>query len=98
MSVSRLSIFTTLTCVVVAPVALALTACGDAGETDDEAMDSEGHELAQGETSLFAETSKPTTPSDPDTASVEVGVRFKSNVAGAIRGVRFYKGAGNGGT
>ena len=36
---------------------------------------------------------RPTTP-----APIELGVKFRSDVAGYITGIRFYKGAGNGGT
>jgi len=35
---------------------------------------------------------------DPDTASVEVGMKFRSDVAGAVVGVRFYKATSNTGT
>jgi hypothetical protein len=40
----------------------------------------------------------PSVPADPDTAAVEVGVKFRSDVAGSVTGVRFYKGSGNTGT
>ena len=40
----------------------------------------------------------PATPSDSDTQAVELGVRFSSDVAGSIAGVRFYKGRYNTGT
>ena len=39
----------------------------------------------------------PGTPFDSDSA-VEVGVKFRSDVAGTITGIRFYKGSGNTGT
>lgn len=48
--------------------------------------------------SLFSPTSVPTSPSDSDTASVELGVKFTSSQNGSITGIRFYKGAGNTGT
>jgi hypothetical protein len=35
---------------------------------------------------------------DSDTASVELGVKFRSDVAGRITAIRFYKGATNTGT
>ena len=35
---------------------------------------------------------------DPDTSSVELGVKFRSDVAGFITGIRFYKTSGNTGT
>jgi hypothetical protein len=41
----------------------------------------------------------PTHASEPgDTASVELGVRFTSDVDGYVKGIRFYKGPGNTGT
>jgi parallel beta-helix repeat protein len=47
---------------------------------------------------LWSGSAKPIVASDPDTGSVELGVKFSSDVAGSITGIRFYKGAGNGGT
>jgi hypothetical protein len=47
--------------------------------------------------SLFGATVPPTIDSG-DSGSVELGVKFRSDVAGAINGVRFYKGAANTGT
>ena len=44
--------------------------------------------------SLFSVTAVPSTPSRPDDAA-ELGVAFRSEAAGSIRGIRFYKGAGN---
>src|SRR5664280_2738080 len=40
----------------------------------------------------------PTVPSEPDTSKVEVGMQFRSSLAGQATGVRFYKSAGNSGT
>ncbi|WP_436791316.1 N,N-dimethylformamidase beta subunit family domain-containing protein [Yinghuangia sp. YIM S10712] len=40
----------------------------------------------------------PGTPSDPEALAIEVGVKFRTDVAGHITGVRFYKGDGNTGT
>lgn len=37
----------------------------------------------------------PGTPVQADTKAVEVGVRFRSNVAGTIEALRFYRGTGN---
>ncbi|MEV6493045.1 N,N-dimethylformamidase beta subunit family domain-containing protein [Actinoplanes sp. NPDC051633] len=48
--------------------------------------------------SIWPTTAVPGTPSDSDTAAVEVGTRFRSDVAGRVTGIRFYKGAGNTGT
>ncbi|MBO3743305.1 DUF4082 domain-containing protein [Actinoplanes flavus] len=39
----------------------------------------------------------PAVPAHSDGSAVEVGVRFSSSVAGTVRGLRFYKGEGNGG-
>ena len=43
-------------------------------------------------------TSIPATPADPDRNAVTLGLQFTTKSAGAITAVRFYKGAGNGGT
>jgi uncharacterized protein (TIGR03437 family) len=48
--------------------------------------------------SVWKSTSLPTLVSDPDTGAVELGLKFKSKVAGYILGVRFYKGPQNTGT
>ena len=39
-----------------------------------------------------------TTPGAPDNAAVEVGFKFRANMAGQVTGVRFYKLSGNTGT
>ncbi len=39
----------------------------------------------------------PAITSSGDTGAAELGVKFTSSVAGFVTGVRFYKGAGNGG-
>jgi PKD repeat protein len=49
-------------------------------------------------TSLWSNSAKPTVASDPDTNAVELGVKFTSDVAGSVSGLRFYKGSGNTGT
>ena len=48
--------------------------------------------------SIWPATATPVTPSVADPASVNLGVKFTSDVAGHITGLRFYKGAGNTGT
>jgi WD40 repeat protein len=45
--------------------------------------------------SAWSGSATPTTPSVNDSGSVELGVKFKVDVAGSITGIRFYKGAGN---
>ena len=53
---------------------------------------------ASSTTSIWSSTAKPANPSDPDSASVELGVKFYSDVSGSITGLRFYKGSTNTGT
>ena len=48
--------------------------------------------------SIWAATATPGTPAEPDADAVEVGTKFRSDVAGQVTGVRFYKGSGNTGT
>ncbi|MEI2279185.1 DUF4082 domain-containing protein [Paenarthrobacter ilicis] len=48
--------------------------------------------------SLFADTVTPTTPDADDGVPLSLGVRFASNTAGQVTGVRFYKSVGNTGT
>jgi Domain of unknown function (DUF4082)/Fibronectin type III domain/Bacterial Ig domain len=47
---------------------------------------------------LWSSSDAPTTASANDTFSVEVGVKFTSDVSGSVTGIRFYKGTGNTGT
>ena len=48
---------------------------------------------------IFAPTDVPSETTVPDNNSVEVGVKFTSNKAGVVKGIRFYKGSAvNGGT
>jgi hypothetical protein len=47
---------------------------------------------------IWSSTTIPANPSNSDGRSVELGVKFRSDVAGSITGIRFYKGAGNTGT
>ena len=48
--------------------------------------------------SIWTPTSVPAVPSVSDNASVELGLKFRSDVAGFVTGVRFYKGSRNSGT
>ena len=48
--------------------------------------------------SIWDVTATPTTAAAADPNGIEVGVKFQSDVAGYISGVRFYKGASNTGT
>ncbi|MFP2930651.1 DUF4082 domain-containing protein [Pyxidicoccus sp. 3LG] len=47
---------------------------------------------------LFPASATPGTATATDTAAIEVGVKFKSDVDGKVNGVRFFKGVGNTGT
>ena len=47
---------------------------------------------------VWGASAAPSSGPDPDTASTEVGVKFRTDVAGQITGLRFYKQAGNTGT
>jgi hypothetical protein len=47
---------------------------------------------------LFSETTIPTVTTDPDTQAVELGVKFRTDIAGTVTGVRYYKSAENKGT
>ncbi|MET0533986.1 MAG: DUF4082 domain-containing protein, partial [Steroidobacter sp.] len=53
--------------------------------------------VAEGFT-LWPANAAPNTPAFNDPSTVEVGVKFRSDVSGLITGIRFYKGAGNIGT
>jgi PKD repeat protein len=48
--------------------------------------------------SLWKSGAAPTTAADPDTAAVELGVKFKSDIGGRITGIRYYKSSSNTGT
>src|SRR5829696_5880713 len=48
--------------------------------------------------SIWPSSATPTSPSDADSAAVELGVKFQSDVDGTVTGIRFYKGSGNTGT
>jgi hypothetical protein len=48
--------------------------------------------------SLFSTSDAPALLSNPDTAQVNLGLRFTSSVNGTIKGVKYYKGAGDTGT
>src|SRR5262249_1640773 len=54
--------------------------------------------LGNGPFSIWSAPAAPVTANDPDAQSTEVGVRFRSDVAGSVVGLRFYKGASNTGT
>ena len=47
---------------------------------------------------IWSNTATPSTPDGGPDSPVEVGVKFRSDVAGSITGVRFYKSSGNTGT
>jgi methionine-rich copper-binding protein CopC len=45
--------------------------------------------------SLWRDTTTPNVPSANDTAAIELGLKFQSDVSGSVTAIRFYKGAGN---
>ena len=47
---------------------------------------------------LFAYTDAPANLSDPDTTSVNLGVKFNSSQSGLVTGLKYYKGIGDTGT
>ena len=50
------------------------------------------------QTSFWTDSSLPGTLAANDASSVTLGLKFSSDVAGSVTGLRFYKGTGNGGT
>jgi hypothetical protein len=48
--------------------------------------------------SIWPSSATPEVASESDTSPFELGVKFRSDVAGYITGIRFYKGSGNTGT
>ena len=47
---------------------------------------------------IWPSTATPATAADPDTTSIEVGVKFRASQSGTVTGIRFSKGTGNTGT
>src|SRR5204863_1164708 len=45
--------------------------------------------------SIWSSADTPEVPSESDAASVELGVKFRSDVNGFVKGIRFYKGLQN---
>ena len=56
------------------------------------------YKAASGSSSIWSGSEVPAIVSASDSAAVELGVKFRSSVAGYITGVKFYKGATNTGT
>src|SRR5262249_11638105 len=54
--------------------------------------------IGPGPFSIWSPSAAPVTAADPDTSSTEVGVKFRSDVAGYVTAIRFYKGSTNTGT
>ncbi|MDT3680714.1 MAG: DUF4082 domain-containing protein [Burkholderiaceae bacterium] len=83
-----------------------LVACGGGSENDG--LSNEDALAAIGTTSekasstcpctIWPTTTLPRIPAADDTASVNVGVKFTTDVSGYVTGIRFYKGTGNSGT
>jgi Domain of unknown function (DUF4082)/Bacterial Ig-like domain len=53
---------------------------------------------AQCPCTIWPSSATPASPAFPDNAAIEVGVKFRSDTPGFIKGLRFYKGSGNTGT
>jgi hypothetical protein len=82
------------------------------GSADPRVKDQAGNALAQNYTWSFTTTNgssssnttiwdnsaTPAVITDPDAIALELGVKFKSDVGGYIKGIRFYKGPNNTGT
>jgi hypothetical protein len=77
-------------------------ACGVPGENgrfDEETNPTERTaDFLTGESSIWSDTTTPSTAAASDTQAVELGVKFRVDTAGTINGVRFYKGSTNTGT
>lgn len=78
------------------------------GSSDPRVKDPAGNALAANQTwsfttaaapncpcTIWSDTATPAVASDTDTGAVELGVKFRSDVSGYIKGIRFYKGPGN---
>ncbi|MCP3138209.1 DUF4082 domain-containing protein [Pyxidicoccus xibeiensis] len=63
------------------------------GGTSDADLKAAASSPLAAEVSIFGASVTPTTLADPDTASVELGVKFRSSVPGTVAGIRFYKGS-----
>jgi hypothetical protein len=50
------------------------------------------------EVSIWDDSATPAVVADPDAVPIELGVKFRSDVAGYITGIRFYKASTNTGT
>lgn len=89
------------------------TATVRGGSTDPRVKDQAGNALAANFTWSFTTAAGTTTPvtssiwnntttpavvADPDNTAIEVGVKFRSDVNGSIKGIRFYKSTSNTGT
>ena len=92
------------------PAATAFTATLLGGGTDPRVKDVAGNALAADYVWSFSTAAVspyitiwdisdvPTNVTGNDPNGIEVGVKFQSDLAGYINGIRFYKGPGNGGT
>jgi hypothetical protein len=53
------------------------------------------HTASGAEYTIWPAAAVPVVTGDPDSNSIEIGVKFRSDVAGVINGIRFYKSAAN---
>ena len=64
-------------------------------ETPSAGVTSVGASSASCPCTIWPASARPAEPSRDDSSAVEVGVKFRTDVDGAITGIRFFKGAGN---
>jgi hypothetical protein len=76
---------------------LSVVACNQ-GETsgDEEPVAASG--VATATLSLFAASALPAVVAQPDGSPVELGMKFRSDIAGSVTGIKFYKSAQNTGS
>lgn len=72
--------------------------CSVSGDDDTDDDSDQASSALDGEVTIFTAADVPQTLTDPDTAAVELGVRFRADVGGVINGLRFYKSRANTGT
>jgi hypothetical protein len=89
----------------VAASCAAIVACGGGDETGGASSEdtlplaaTDPQEKASCPCTIWPTTAAPRAAANPETASVNLGVKFTTHVSGYVTGIRFYKGAGNDGT
>src|SRR5262249_1960426 len=80
---------------VVGPVTIRSSATDDSGNVEQPSAGVPVTVVRTGPRNLWISTTRPAVAPDNDPNGIEVGVRFKSDSAGYIKGIRFYKGSSN---